>query len=70
MIFYSTDCPSCKAIEAMLVANKIKYEKAPLGEVFKVADANGINDVPFAKIDGKIYQTQQLKNFIMGAQNE
>lgn len=52
---YSTGCPMCKLVEQSLIKKNIPYELiTDKDEVFKVADEQGFDSVPFA-FDGERY---------------
>lgn len=54
-ILYSTSCPMCKLVEQTFIKKNIPYELiTDKDEVFKVADEQGFDSVPFA-FDGEKY---------------
>lgn len=63
--FYSTHCPKCKVLEKLMKEKNISYSLVDSEDiVLKVAEENNILSMPFADIDGQIFNTKQLQNFI------
>lgn len=63
--FYSLHCPKCKVLEKLMKEKNIEYTLVDSEDiVLKVADENNIVGMPFADIDGQIFNTKQLQNFI------
>ena len=56
VIFYSTGCVNCKALEAKLRAKNIAYEK--ITDV-NVISNKGFMSVPMLEVDGMIMNFQQ-----------
>lgn len=62
---YSLDCPVCNIIKKLLDKKNIPYEYINDKEtVIKVGEENNIENVPFAFIDNKLYETNELRKFI------
>ena len=65
ILLYTTHCPKCNMIENILTKKNITFQKEEnLETILKVAGENNISSAPFAKIDGIIYNTKQLQEFI------
>lgn len=65
MIFYSSHCPKCKVLEQLMIKKNIPFTLIDNSEEYlPIADANQIMSMPFAEIDGKIYNTKELQNYI------
>lgn len=64
--FYSSHCPKCIVLENLMKQKGIEYEYIDNEEVYmNIARKNKIFSMPFAEIDGKIYNTKELQNYIM-----
>ena len=64
--FYSSHCPKCIVLENLMRQKNIEYEYINNEEIYmNIAEENGIFSMPFAEIDGKIYNTKELQNYIM-----
>lgn len=65
IILYSTHCIMCDAIETILKENNFEFEViSDHNLVMEVAEKNNIDKVPFADIDGEIFNTEMLRNYI------
>lgn len=63
--YYTIHCPMCKSIQKMMDSKKIDYHVIDnRSEVIKKADEFNIADAPFAVIDGKCYEKEDLKIWI------
>jgi glutaredoxin len=63
--FYSTGCPVCNQIKALMDKKEISYEYiSDMDLIMKVADENNIMSAPFAEVDGKILTANELKQYI------
>ena len=62
---YSTHCPVCNQVEAMLKKKNMPYEVVDkFSKVMEMAEPLGITEVPFAIIDEEVYTTAALKEYI------
>lgn len=65
IILYSTHCMICEGVENLLKLKNINYELIDdIQTVQDVATQNNIENVPFAEIDGKIFETKELRQWI------
>ena len=65
IVLYSTHCPKCNMIEMIFKNKKIEYTvEDNKEEVLKVADENNIKEIPFAKINDKMYTCEEIKSWI------
>ena len=63
--FYTSNCAKCKVLKQLMDKNKIEYEEIDDEDVYlKLAEDNGIMSMPFAEIDGKIINNQELIKYI------
>jgi len=63
--FYTSHCPKCKMLKQIMDKKKIEYVEIDDEDVYMpIAEGNGIMSMPFANIDGFIYDTKQLQNYI------
>lgn len=63
--FYTSHCPKCKVLKMLMDKKKIEYFEIDNEEIYvPLADGNGIMSMPFARIDGFIYTTQELQKYI------
>lgn len=64
--FYTSHCPMCKQLKGMLDKGNIEYEEVTdETEYLAVAEVNKIKSMPFAEIDGVIFNTQKLMQWIV-----
>jgi hypothetical protein len=64
--FYSSHCPKCIVLENQMKNKKIDFELVEDENVYMpIAQENNIMSMPFAEIDGQIYNTIQLQKYIM-----
>lgn len=64
--FYSSHCPKCIVLENQMKNKKIDFEIIEDENVYMpIAQENNIMSMPFAEIDGQIYNTMQLQKYIM-----
>lgn len=64
--FFTSHCPKCKVLKQLMDKKKIEYvEVDDVNNYMSVAEDNNIMSMPFARIDGKIYNTKELQNYIM-----
>lgn len=64
--FYSSHCPKCIVLENLMKQKGIEYNCIDEEDIYmKIAKENNIMSMPFAEIDGKIYNTKELQNYIM-----
>lgn len=62
---YSSGCTRCGIIENILHNKHIDYKLITDENVYlKLAEENNIKVMPFAEIDGKIYDTIELQNWL------
>ena len=62
---YSTHCMICDMMESVLKLKNIDYELIDdIDVVEDIARKNNIENVPFAEIDGKIFETKELRQWI------
>lgn len=62
---FSNHCPKCKVLEKLMRDKNIEFTLVDSEElVFKVADENNINSMPFAEVNGNILTTKELQDFI------
>lgn len=65
IIFYTSHCPKCKVLKQLMDKKQIEYiEVDDANNYMPIAEDNNIMSMPFAKIDGKIYNTKELQNYI------
>lgn len=63
---YSSHCPKCNMIQNILQTKNIPYELIDNENVYiKIANENNIENMPFAEIDGVIYNTKDLQKWIL-----
>lgn len=66
MKFYSSGCPKCDALKKICDNKKIEYEYITDEKIYlPIAKENGINFMPFAEINGEIYDTKKLQQWIV-----
>lgn len=64
--FYSSHCTKCIVLENQMKNKKIDFEIIEDEDVYMpIAQENNIMSMPFAEIDGQIYNTMQLQKYIM-----
>lgn len=64
--FYSNNCPKCKILKNILDEKAIEYEYITDENIYThIANNNGIESMPFAEINGEIYNTKKLQNWIV-----
>ena len=62
---YSSGCTRCNMIENILRAKNIEYEVThDETHYLNIANDNNITVMPFAEIDGKIYNSMELQRWI------
>ena len=62
---YSTHCMICDMMEGVLKLKNIDYELIDdIDVVEDIARKNDIENVPFAEIEGKIYNIKEMKKWI------
>ena len=62
---YSSGCTRCNMIENILRAKNIEYEVThDEMHYLDIANNNNITVMPFAEIDGKIYNSMELQQWI------
>lgn len=62
---YTTHCPACDIIESLLKEKGLKYETIDdAAIVSSLAKENSITHIPFAEIDGKLYSSIELRDYI------
>ena len=65
IIFYTSHCPKCRMLKQLMDKNKIEYMEIDDENIYmSIAEDNGIMSMPFAKINGVIYNTKELQNYI------
>ena len=65
--FYTYHCPKCKVLKKLMDDKKIEYEEIDDEDIYlEIADKNNIISMPFAEINGRVVNTKELQNFIMG----
>lgn len=63
--FYSTSCPQCNQIKAMMDRKGVEYEYITnIDEIMKVADTHNIMSAPFAEVCGKMMIANELIEYI------
>jgi glutaredoxin len=63
--YYSTGCPQCNQIKAMMDGKGIEYEYiTDINEIMKVADEHNIMTAPFAEVCEEIMTAQKLTQYI------
>lgn len=64
--YYSTHCGTCETFSWLMEARDIPYHIIHTDkEVMEAAEKYGAETFPFAVIDGKFYNTQELLNYIL-----
>lgn len=62
---YSSHCPKCDMIEKILNEKGITFELVDDEKVYlPIADKNNIDSMPFAEINGKIFNIKDLQEYI------
>jgi glutaredoxin len=65
IIYYSTGCPICIQVKALMDRKGIKYEYEGNEEVVeKIATENNIMTAPFAEVDGEFMNSVQFRKYI------
>lgn len=65
--FYSSHCRNCMTLQALMNSKGIAYEIIDDEEVYlPIADAHQILSMPFAEVNGVIFNTKQLQDWIDG----
>jgi glutaredoxin len=63
--FYSTGCPQCNQIKAMMDSKGIEYEYiTDIDEIMNVADKHNIKSAPFAEVFDEIMTASTLIKYI------
>lgn len=58
---YSSHCPRCKMVENLLKNKNIKYSVVDDESIYlPLAEKNDIGEMPFAEINGKLYETKGI----------
>lgn len=66
--FYTSHCPKCKVLKKLMDDKSIQYEEIDNPDIYiEIGEKNNIASMPFAEIDGKVVNTKELQNYIMGA---
>ena len=66
--FYTSHCPKCRVLKKLMDDKNIVYEEIDNPDIYlKIGDENNITSMPFAEINGKVVNTKELQNYIMGA---
>ena len=64
--FYTSHCPKCNMLLSLMDNKKIKYEIIDDDEIYlPIADRNNIMTMPFAEVNGKIINADELQIYIM-----
>ena len=65
MIFYTIHCPKCNVLQDLMKQKNMEFQVIDDEKtVMEVADKYKIRSAPFAEIDGKIYSTKELQDYI------
>lgn len=65
--FYTSHCPKCKVLKKLMDDKKIEYNEIDNPDIYvEIGEKNNITSMPFAEIDGKVVNTKELQNYIMG----
>ena len=65
--FYTSHCPKCKVLKKLMDDKNIEYKEIDDESIYlDIADKNNIIAMPFAEINGRVVNTKELQNFIMG----
>ena len=65
--FYSTHCGKCCALENYMKENDIEFNLIDDSEiVYKTASKYNILSMPFAEIDGEVYDSNKLTEYLTG----
>lgn len=63
---YSSHCPKCIVLENQMKNKKLDFEVVTDENIYMpIAKEKNIMSMPFAEIDGQIYNTIQLQKYIM-----
>lgn len=65
MTLYSSGCPKCNMLKSILDRKKVEYKIEDNKEVYiPIAEANHINSMPFAEVDGEVLDCDQLQQYV------
>ena len=65
IVLYSSHCPKCDMIEKILKEKGINFILEEDENVYlPLAEENGIDSMPFAEVDGKIFDIKDLQEYI------
>ena len=63
--FYTNHCPNCVGIKMMMDKKGVEYTEVTDSSIFMTLAAdNNIMSMPFADIDGKIINTNELREYL------
>ena len=63
--FYTSHCPKCRVLKTLMDKKHIGYEEIDDEAIYlPIAYANQILSMPFADVDGIIYDSKQLQDLI------
>lgn len=63
IVLYSTHCPQCRRLEAMLKEKNIEYTiNGDVSEMLKL----GIRSVPYLSVDGKLLNNAEAISWVKG----
>lgn len=65
IVLYSSHCPKCDMIEKILKEKGINFILEEDENVYlPLAEENGIDSMPFAEVNGKIFDIKDLQEYI------
>lgn len=65
IILYSSHCPKCDMIEKILKEKGINFILEEDENVYlPLAEENGIDSMPFAEVNGRIFDIKDLQEYI------
>lgn len=68
---YSSHCPKCIVLEKLMANKGIKFEVIDDENIYlSIAELNNIMSMPFAEIDGKIYNSKELQKYITSMEDK
>ena len=69
--FYSSHCPMCKQIKMQLDKLGVEYEEiSDENKYLSIAENTNIKSMPFAEVEGKILNSQDLIKWINAKREE
>ena len=69
--FYSSGCPNCITLKQLMDKKSIEYELVTDEKVYlPIAGKYNIDFMPFAEINGQIYNTKALQKYIVKYKEE